>query len=71
MTKTNKTKNIDTQFPIKLRERRIALDLTQQELADTLGTSLRNIQNWENGTNIPSEWSRRLLMIWLYNLKCI
>lgn len=34
----------------KLRERR---GLTQQELADRCGVTLRTIQNWEGGKHIP------------------
>lgn len=34
----------------KLRERR---GLTQQELADRCGVSLRTVQNWEGGRHIP------------------
>lgn len=41
-------------FNIKIRERRVLLGLTQQDLADYSGLSLRIIKSIEAGTGNPS-----------------
>ena len=35
--------------PTEIKETRKALGLTQKELADKIGCSVRSIQNWEQG----------------------
>lgn len=46
---------------MKLRRLRERLNLTQQELADELGTSCTNISHWESSTNLPQNKSIRML----------
>lgn len=41
-------------FATKLRDLRIARDITQQELAKRLDMSQGNIANYESGRNLPS-----------------
>lgn len=36
-----------------LKERRLALNLTQQAVADQLHTTRQTISNWETGKNYP------------------
>lgn len=45
---------------IDIRKLREKLNLTQQGLADKCGVTLRTVQNWEKGKNIP-ESALRLL----------
>lgn len=40
-------------FAQAIKERRKALNLTQQELADRLFVSRQTVSNWENGKNFP------------------
>lgn len=41
------------QFPSELRVLRRRLRLTQTQMADVLGVSLRQYQRWEHGTSAP------------------
>ncbi len=38
---------------IRLKELRLTAGLTQTELANKLGTTQRNVSNWENGSAAP------------------
>lgn len=40
-------------FAQAIKERRKALGLTQQELANRLFVSRQTVSNWENGKNFP------------------
>ncbi|MHB1422143.1 MAG: helix-turn-helix domain-containing protein [Gemmataceae bacterium] len=40
-------------FHLNLKRRREAKGLTQAALAEVLGVSLRNLQNWEQGHRVP------------------
>lgn len=42
-------------FPKKLVRMRLAKNLTQKELAESIGISLRQIQYYESGVNMPSK----------------
>ena len=44
----------------KLRE---LMGLTQQELADRVGVTLRTIQNWESGKPLPERAQRLLVLL--------
>lgn len=48
---------------IDVRKLREANGLTQQDLADKCGVSLRTVQNWENGKTIPESMLRLLKTI--------
>jgi DNA-binding XRE family transcriptional regulator len=43
-------------FPALSADARIALHLTQRELADLVGTSLRTVQRWEAQRSHPASW---------------
>jgi DNA-binding transcriptional regulator YiaG len=45
----------------RLKEHRDRLNLSQRELADWLGVSVRAIQTWESGQAIPIPQHRRML----------
>src|SRR5689334_7557355 len=45
------TRSVDTAIGDRLRERRIFLGMTQQELAEAIGLTFQQIQKYENGTN--------------------
>ena len=45
----------------RLRDHRERLNLSQRELAQRLGVSVRAIQTWESGKAIPLPRHRRLL----------
>jgi DNA-binding transcriptional regulator YiaG len=38
----------------RIKERRLALELSQEELAHQLGVCLRTVHNWERGTALPT-----------------
>jgi ribosome-binding protein aMBF1 (putative translation factor) len=42
---------IDKYIGARIRERRHALGMSQEALADTLGISFQQVQKYENGTN--------------------
>lgn len=46
---------------MKLRQKRKALGLSQQELADKLGTDQQRVSEWEMGEHEPSNAYKRLL----------
>ncbi len=46
----------------RIREYRISADMTQQELADASGISLRTIQNYENHKDIKLDCFIKILM---------
>lgn len=48
---------------IDVRKLREAKGLTQQDLADKCGVSLRTVQNWEKGKTIPESMLRLLQTI--------
>ena len=48
-----------------LKEARKAFKMTQKELADAIGTSVRTYQKWENGDTKPDCQSLLRLMNWL------
>lgn len=39
----------------KIKEERLRMNMTQQELADCFGVGITTIQQWEWGINIPSK----------------
>lgn len=41
-------------FPARLKQIRFDLNLTQQDVADTLDVSVRTVQLWESGKVFPS-----------------
>jgi transcriptional regulator with XRE-family HTH domain len=43
----------------KLREARLRANLTQEELAEALGCSLRSLQSWEASDALPRAKHRR------------
>ncbi len=48
-------KRIDKQIGAKIRARRLALGMSQEEVGRRLGVTFQQIQKYENGTNaIPS-----------------
>lgn len=51
----------------KIKEKRIELGLTQQQLADLTGIPFRTIQNWEGGQRKCPEYVERLLLFYLDN----
>ncbi len=46
---------------MKLKRARERKNLTQQELADIIGTSCTNISHWESNTNVPQYKSIKIL----------
>lgn len=46
--------------PEKVRERREALDLTQEQLAERVGASLRTVWGWEDGAMPQKKWTAKL-----------
>lgn len=51
----------------KIREKRIELGLTQQQLADLTGIPFRTIQNWEGGQRKCPDYVEKLLLFYLEN----
>jgi transcriptional regulator with XRE-family HTH domain len=51
MTKPKSKLEIDGYIGARIRERRLALNLSQEQLARALGVSFQQIQNYENGVN--------------------
>ena len=49
-------------FSSKLKEARAKTGLSQKGLADALGTSRRNIENWEGGKNEPEQEKQAYLL---------
>jgi transcriptional regulator with XRE-family HTH domain len=48
-----------------IKEKRIALGLTQHQLAKLTGIPFRTIQNWEGGQRKCPEYVERLLLFYL------
>ncbi len=40
-------------FPAKLKELRLSRNLTQEQLAELIGISLKTYKNYESGTTVP------------------
>jgi transcriptional regulator with XRE-family HTH domain len=51
MTKPQSKLEIDRYIGARIREGRLALNLSQEQLARALGVSFQQIQNYENGVN--------------------
>lgn len=49
-----------------MKEIRKSVNMTQREFSQHFGIPIRTLQNWENGVNVPPEYTvnmiRRLLM---------
>ena len=50
-----------------LKQRKLVLKCTRQELADKLGISLNTLTNWETGRTVP-EWHRLDVVLEAYQL---
>ena len=50
-----------------LKQRKLVLKCTRQELADKLGISLNTLTNWETGRTVP-EWHRLDMVFEAYQL---
>ena len=48
-----------------LKKRRKKMNMTQSEVAEAVGTTLRTYQNWETGATIPDSLHLLRLMNWL------
>ena len=51
----------------KIKEERLKLGLTQQQLAELTGIPFRTIQNWEGGQRKCPEYVEKLLLFYLEN----
>ena len=49
----------------RIKEERLKLGLTQQQLADLTGIPFRTIQNWEGGQRKCPEYVEKLLLFYL------
>ena len=49
----------------KIKDKRIKLGLTQQQLADLTGIPFRTIQNWKTGQRKCPEYVEKLLLFYL------
>lgn len=49
----------------ELLRARLCIPMTQRELAEELGVSIRTIQEWEYGRSLPRPKHRRALAKWL------
>ena len=49
----------------KIKEERLKLGLTQQQLADITGIPFRTIQNWEGGQRKCPDYVEKLLLFYL------
>lgn len=49
----------------RIKERRLELDLSQEELAHQLGVCLRTVNSWERGTVLPMRRNRRIVHAFL------
>jgi DNA-binding transcriptional regulator YiaG len=48
-----------------IKQKRLELGLTQQQLADLTGVPFRTIQNWETGQRKCPDYVERLLLFFL------
>lgn len=55
-------------LPTRLRDAREAANLTQSELAERLGVSMRSVQGWESGVR-PQPRHRRLIAAFLVEVE--
>jgi DNA-binding transcriptional regulator YiaG len=46
-------------FPMRVKEVRRQLELSQEELAHALGVSFATVNRWENGKTVPSKLAQR------------
>ena len=53
---------------MKIKDERLKLGLTQQQLADLTGIPFRTIQNWEGGQRKCPEYVEKLLLFYLENI---
>lgn len=51
----------------KIKEERLKLGLTQQQLAELTGIPFRTIQNWEGGQRKCPDYVEKLLLFYLEN----
>jgi transcriptional regulator with XRE-family HTH domain len=51
MRNTRAKSEVDVYIGSRIRERRLLLQLTQEQLAGALGVSFQQVQNYEKGTN--------------------
>ena len=51
MTKPKSKLEIDRYIGVRIREGRLALNLSQEQLAGALGVSFQQVQNYESGVN--------------------
>lgn len=58
-----------TFFSNRIRAERTSAGLTQQALADILGSSVRTIEDWESGKRTPPEYVQRLLFHYLNTIE--
>lgn len=54
----------ETTWNIRLRMVRAMKGATQQAVADEVGTSRKQIYNWESGKTVPSAYSQKRLAHW-------
>ena len=45
----------------EIKERRVAMNLTQEELAHRLEVTVATVQRWEKGLHVPSKLAKRRL----------
>jgi DNA-binding transcriptional regulator YiaG len=46
-------------FPKQVKEVRLQLSISQEELAHALGVSFATVNRWENGKTLPSKLAQR------------
>lgn len=53
---------------MKIKDERLRLGLTQQQMADLTGIPFRTIQNWEGGQRKCPEYVEKLLLFYLQHI---
>ena len=53
---------------MKIKDERLKLGLTQQQMADLTGIPFRTIQNWEGGQRKCPEYVEKLLLFYLQHI---